>query len=354
NGESTAPTAGWAQIFDCAWIMQRSDLVMDALYYFEIPVFAGEYALGSVPSSNSSNTAKGAYLMYLDIGASAARVNRTIVLQTITKNTDVFIYPRGIAIIANAAEDVIDYISAAYALSAGYEGSFGMSKTGNVITSDADTGQTYSATFQGEGISLEDADTGNAVTPTPESSETFTIHRTTMIDYNRSAKEYSMTVIDDYMDAEGNLDHREVRVRSTTTVGDEHVWGNWTVLDNLGEWATDKYTMTYIETPEMGYAYSYYAADGVELKIEWGLDYEQLDGDERHDYQEITGLTLTINGETTVVDPNDIVVTMVDGQTTYTITVNGTTITVTVDGDNKTFTPATITITPTVVPPNNP
>ena len=354
NGESTAPTAGWAQIFDCAWIMQRSDLVMDALYYFEIPVFAGEYALGSVPSSNSSNTAKGAYLMYLDIGASAARVNRTIVLQTITKNTDVFIYPRGIAIIANAAEDVIDYISAAYALSAGYEGSFGMSKTGNVITSDADTGQTYSATFQGEGISLEDADTGNAVTPTPESSETFTIHRTTMIDYNRSAKEYGMTVIDDYMDAEGNFDHREVRVRSTTTVGDKHVWGNWTVLSDLGEWATNKYTMTYIETPEMGYAYSYYAADGVELKIEWGLDYEQLDGDERHDYQQITGLTLTINGETTVVDPNDIVVTMVDGQTTYTITVNGTTITVTIDGDNKTFTPSTITITPTVVPPNNP
>ena len=104
----------------------------------------------------------------------------------------------------------------------------------------------------------------------------------------------------------------------------------------------------------MGYAYSYYAADGVELNIVWGLDYEQI-GDDRHNYQDITGLTLTINGETTVVDPNDIVVTMVDGQTTYTITVNGTTITVTVDGDNKTFTPPTISITPTVVvPPNNP
>ena len=175
-----------------------------------------------------------------------------------------------------------------------------------------------------------------------------------MIDYNRSAKEYGMTVIDDYMDAEGNFDHREVRVRSTTTVNDKHVWGNWTVLSDLGEWATDKYTMTYIETPEMGYAYSYYAADGIELKIEWGLDYTKIDGDERHDYQQITGLTLTINGKTTVVDPNDIVVTMVDGQTTYTITVNGTTIQVTIDGDNKTFTPPTISITPTVVPPNNP
>lgn len=354
NGETTAPTAGWAQVFDCAWIMQRSDLVMNALYYFEIPVMDGEYALGSVPSTNSSNTAKGAYLMYLDIGASAARVNRTIVLQTITKNTDVYIYPRGIAIIATAAEDVIDYISAAYTLSAGYEGSFGMSKTGNVITSDADTGQTYSATFKGEGVTLEDADSGDTLTPTPESSETFTIHRTTMIDYNRSAKEYGMTVIDDYMDAEGNFDHREVMVRSTTTVDDEHVWGDWTVLDDLGEWATDKYTMTYIETPEMGYAYSYYAADGVELKIEWGLDYEQIDGDERHNYQEITGLTLTINGKTTVADPNDIVVTMVDGQTTYTIRINNTTIQVTIDGDDKTFTPPTIAITPTVVPPNNP
>lgn len=42
--------------------------VIRALYYFEIPVNQGEYALGSVSSAKT----KGAYLIYLDIGATAA------------------------------------------------------------------------------------------------------------------------------------------------------------------------------------------------------------------------------------------------------------------------------------------
>ena len=355
EGENTSAAAGWAQVFDCDWIMQRSDLVMDALYYFEIPVSAGEYALGSVPSSNPNNTAKGAYLMYLDIGASAARVNRTIVWQTITKDTDVYIYPRGIAIIANAAEDVIDYISAAYTLSAGYKGDFTMSKTGDTITSDADTGQEYVATFKGEGITLVDADTSAAPTINKYSTESSVIHRTTFIDYNRSAKEYSMTVIDDYMNAAGTaIDHRVVRKRSSTTENDQVVWGDWVTLEELGDYALDKYTATHLNDQAIGHAYSYYAADGVELTIEWGLDYTQDGTVTNANYQNITGLVLTISGETTVVNPEDIVVTNLDGQTAYTIRINNTTITVTIDGDNKTFTPPTISITPTVVPPNNP
>ena len=356
NGETTL-ASGYTQVFDCAWIMQRSDLVMNALYYFEIPANPGEYALGSCPSASSSNAANGAYLMYLDIGASAAKVNRTVVLQTITTNSDSYEYPRGVAIIASAAEDVIDYASAAYALSAGYSGKFRMSKTGSTIISDADTDQEYEATFKGNGITLEDADTGNAPSITPKSTSSQIIHRATFIDYNRSAKEYAMTVIDDYMNAAGTaIDHREIKRRVTTTTNGVRSWGAWTELDegNFGDLAVGKYTMPYIDNPKTGIEYSYYAADGIVLTISWGLDYVQDKSLTTGDYQTITGLTVDIAGKTTVVDPNDIVVTMVDGQTTYTITVNGTTITVTIDGDNKTFTPPTISITPTVVPPNNP
>lgn len=50
--------------FDCEWITNPT-MVNNAVYYFEMPVNDGEYALGS------ASTGDGAYLMYLDIGASA-------------------------------------------------------------------------------------------------------------------------------------------------------------------------------------------------------------------------------------------------------------------------------------------
>ena len=54
--------------FDCAWInntyaFNNNSLLSNAIYYFEIPVNKGEFALGSAPTGN------GAYLLYLDIGA---------------------------------------------------------------------------------------------------------------------------------------------------------------------------------------------------------------------------------------------------------------------------------------------
>ncbi len=49
-------------VFDVDWIT-NPEMNMHSVYYFEIPVNAGEYALGS------ASTGDGAYLMYLDIGA---------------------------------------------------------------------------------------------------------------------------------------------------------------------------------------------------------------------------------------------------------------------------------------------
>ena len=56
--------SGDTELFDTSWITAPgSNFSQDAIYYFEIPVKAGEYALGSVNEKN------GAYLMYLDIGS---------------------------------------------------------------------------------------------------------------------------------------------------------------------------------------------------------------------------------------------------------------------------------------------
>ena len=63
--------SGYIELFDTAWIEQPT-LVTYAMYYFEVPVNEGEYALGSVANRY------GAYLCYLDIGTSAASHESTI------------------------------------------------------------------------------------------------------------------------------------------------------------------------------------------------------------------------------------------------------------------------------------
>lgn len=55
--------------FDAS-ILRATAPVLNALYYFEIPVNNGEFAMGYV-STTTTNTLQGAYLIYLDIGANA-------------------------------------------------------------------------------------------------------------------------------------------------------------------------------------------------------------------------------------------------------------------------------------------
>ena len=57
--------SGYVEMFDTEWI-EHPTMIEDAMYYYEVPVNAGEYALGSVEGG------LGAYLCYLDIGTSAA------------------------------------------------------------------------------------------------------------------------------------------------------------------------------------------------------------------------------------------------------------------------------------------
>ena len=70
EAEPTLPEGkGYVEMFNASWIENPgngSDIEWYTMYYFEIPVNAGEYALGSVDGKY------GAYLCYLDIGASAA------------------------------------------------------------------------------------------------------------------------------------------------------------------------------------------------------------------------------------------------------------------------------------------
>ena len=70
--------SNYIKMFDTDWIERPSTWVDYALYYYEIPVNAGEYALGSVTKQGSESARYGAYLCYLDIGASDANHKSTL------------------------------------------------------------------------------------------------------------------------------------------------------------------------------------------------------------------------------------------------------------------------------------
>lgn len=81
-GESTPSLPnGYVLMFDTSWLT-APQMVENAMYYFEIPVNSGEYALGSVSGKN------GAYLIYLDIGASAKTLGDGTTLETSIKGMD--------------------------------------------------------------------------------------------------------------------------------------------------------------------------------------------------------------------------------------------------------------------------
>lgn len=92
--------SNYTKIFDTSWIKKQSSAGSGnyiyryyAAYYFEIPVNEGEYCLGS------DTNGIGAYLMYLDIGANAQKLHRTIIGEHITTVEKTFEYPAGVAFV---------------------------------------------------------------------------------------------------------------------------------------------------------------------------------------------------------------------------------------------------------------
>lgn len=141
EGES-APSlpSGYVEMFDTAWIetpnmgVNNNSMVWKALYYFEVPVNAGEYALGSVEGRY------GAYLCYLDIGASGSSEDkdRTTVAEQFTTVPMNFSVPKGVQLVAtkdsysaytdyNTYTDYLDSVSVK--LLSGFTGTVPFSRT---------------------------------------------------------------------------------------------------------------------------------------------------------------------------------------------------------------------------------
>ena len=99
----TSSTYGYKKLFDTDWLAYydyaaNSDY-HGRVFYFEIPTDEGEYCLGRYVTPANTKM-DGAYLMYLDIGANAAKTERTTVYERYIEIKKVFDYPAGVAVVA--------------------------------------------------------------------------------------------------------------------------------------------------------------------------------------------------------------------------------------------------------------
>ena len=90
----------YTRVFDTDWIgyysnqaLQQSN-TLGHLFYFEIPVNQGEYCLANV--CHGTSVVEGAYLIYLDIGASGNEDSETIKGYTITTYSSAVLFPTGV------------------------------------------------------------------------------------------------------------------------------------------------------------------------------------------------------------------------------------------------------------------
>ena len=171
-------------------------------YYFEIPLNDGEYALGSVPGGT------GAYLMYLDIGANAKPVNRTVIVEKWKTTTDNFTYPLGVAFTVNSTDPgvktntITPEDSMCISINAGCYGEIVFERPDDDETTlDVDEESTAKVTtkqnvlnyiqagFVKTGVTLQGIYNGASQTlePTPIGTTTSTTIRQTYIDYNVTA-----------------------------------------------------------------------------------------------------------------------------------------------------------------------
>ncbi|MCR5458003.1 MAG: hypothetical protein K6F14_07995 [Clostridiales bacterium] len=138
DGTTSGSLYGLTKMFDTDWIERPDNFKEKAMYYFEIPVNAGEYALGSVTTQQGESARYGAYLCYLDIGTSGSTEDKdrvTIAERFTIENANNVRIPKGVQLVANGqsfdTEDIYETVTVR--LSNEYNGTYVLSRTGDVF-----------------------------------------------------------------------------------------------------------------------------------------------------------------------------------------------------------------------------
>jgi hypothetical protein len=192
---STLPT-GYDVIFETEWIKSPTGVGNgdNKLYYFEVPVNAGEYALGSAGEDKI-----GAYLIYLDLAANAQNLDRTQTIEKITTTKSSVSMPTGVAVLETKDEQVNPLNNAFVSVASDYGsegGEISFKKEGAEITQTS-TSNNVKATYVGEGVTLYDGNEREMKPPNDALTvlETTVVERITWEDFNISTQQQEPTTV---------------------------------------------------------------------------------------------------------------------------------------------------------------
>ena len=332
----------YEEVFDCDWIMHTKDYCSkngggwetNRAYYFEIPVNAGEYAIGSTEDET------GAYLVYLDLAANAQIIERQKDYEQIVEEKYAGSLPKGVELLApgETLENGVDPKDSAF-VSINAAGEIVFSTVDGVtITHTAKDGT--SAEYIGPNNTLLD---GNGVAMTMPSERT-TIYKTTYRDHNLNTGEYTVTVITETHKSDGTVDYERTITKGT--------WNSETnAPENMGtpetkKSDTEKLYPTTKDTTEnqgggaigadlVGLYFAYGQKDSLAVKYEYVYDATNPtynititvtnEGGEDVDIEDVdvkavlksttSGVTVYINGQEleSTTDPQIVTVTVTSG-----------------------------------------
>ncbi len=199
---------GYQQLFDTQWITNYThsahteihSLKQNYLYYFEIPMNNGEYCLGSVQNGT------GGYLLYLDIGASASKTQRTELAEHFLNDISTFEHPVGAAIIpvstVQGDEPTFDDSnSICLVIDATYKGALTVERTDNEVevTRDASYDDVAKPSYISDTITSVVDPGGSSIAEecTPTSRVQTETYRVSYYDYKVNYGQTVITVITD-------------------------------------------------------------------------------------------------------------------------------------------------------------
>ena len=187
--DATSLLSGYSMHFDLNWVEEPGFNGIDnTVWYFEIPVNTGEYALGS---AINSLTKTGGFMFYLDVGANATKAYRSTVIELIHTIARAFTRPLGVAIVAGATT-VNDANSYCITVKSLYQGVVTFARTN-------ETTATYTESIASESVYLSYAYDGLNVNTNEEPIANLkveqTIKRVTYFDYSASDNSTRKTVL---------------------------------------------------------------------------------------------------------------------------------------------------------------
>ena len=199
----------YTKVFDVSTIRKNSinsDDFDKKVFYFEIPMNDGEFCLGSVSGG------VGSYLMYLDIGANAAKTNRTIIYEKFSLTEKTYSYPSGVAlqplpttlstdptIDISAVVDASD--SVCVEIRANANGDYIIDRSENSVALTRANTTLAPPVYVGEDVTL----TGSGeLTPVHISSTSYDIDRMQYYDYMINTDSLCVTTITDFNGAGNN------------------------------------------------------------------------------------------------------------------------------------------------------